>query len=221
MQKDIFDFISATFGISVAITLAVIGVALWLTQYITRKVTEFRCEHKAIKEKQDSHDAKMRSVDEDLTYCKTSLRNTQIIVDELGEIRRDLSYLKGTIDIIKSGSNPLMGSHSPVSLNEEGLKVVEELGGERIVDDNWEQINNNLTTAGEKTPYDIQQFCIESVSVEPEKYFCPDDLDRIKNYAFSKGLPLQLFLRVLGLLIRDRYFREHNIPLSEIDNTSH
>ena len=44
------------------------------------------------------------------------------IVEDLGEIRRDLSYLKGTIDIIKSGSNPLMVSHSPISLTEEGKK---------------------------------------------------------------------------------------------------
>lgn len=219
MKKEIFDFISATFGISAAVTLAVIIVAIWLTQYVTKKVTQFRCEHDTIKEKHNEHDKKVRDMDSDLSFCKASLKSAEKIVEDLGEIRRDLSYLKGTIDIIKGGSNPLMASHSPISLTEEGKKVVAEMDGSKIIDSNWDKINYALTLAGEKTPYDIQQFCIESVSVEPERYFSPLDLDRIKNFAFSKGQPLQLYLRVLGLLIRDRYFREHNIPLSEIDNT--
>lgn len=219
MEKEIFDFISATFGISAAVTLAIIALALWLTHYITKKITAIRYEHDAIKEKHDEHDRKVKGMDSDLSFCKASLKSAEKIVEDLGEIRRDLSYLKGTIDIIKSGSNPLMASHSPISLTEEGKKVVAELEGNRIIDSNWEKINYTLTLAGEKTPYDIQQFCIESVSVEPEKYFCAKDLDRIKSFAFSKGQPLQLYLRVLGLLIRDRYLTEHNIPLSEIDNT--
>lgn len=220
MEKEIFNFISATFGISAAVTIAVIAVAIWLTQYVTRKVTQFRCEHDAIKEKHDEHDRKVRDMDSDLTFCKASLKSTEKIAEDLGEIRRDLSYLKGTIDIIKGGSTPLMASHSPVSLTAEGKKVVEEMDGYALVDSNWDKINRNLMSAGEKTPYDIQQFCIESVSVEPEKYFSPRDLDRIKSFAFGKGQPLQLYLRVLGLLIRDRYFKEHSIPLSDIDSTS-
>lgn len=219
MGKEIFDFISATFGISFAVTLAVIGVALWLTQYVTKKVTKFRCEHDAIKEKHDQHERKVNDMDADLSFCKSTLKSTEKIVEDLGEIRRDLSYLKGTIDIIKGGSSPLMASHSPVSLTEEGEKVVAEMDGYALVDANWDKINRNLMAAGEKTPYDIQQFCIESVSVEPEKYFSQPALDRIKSFAFSKGQPLQLYLRVLGLLIRDRYFEEHDIPLSRIDAT--
>ncbi len=68
MEKEIFDFTSATFGISAAVTLVVVGVAIWLTQFVTRKVTQFRCEHDAMKEKHDEHDRKVRDMDADLSF---------------------------------------------------------------------------------------------------------------------------------------------------------
>lgn len=220
MDVKIFEFLSATFGISVAVAVSIIALALWLTHYVTKKITTFRCEHESIKEQHKAHSKKVDDIDSELKDCKSTLKTTAKITDDLGEIRRDLSYLKGTIDIIKSGAPSLMASHSPVSLTQEGKMVVAELCGDAIVDANWEKILYTLKLAGEKTPYDIQQLCIESVSVEPERYFSTAYLDRIKQYAFTKGQPLQLYLRVLGLVIRDRYFAEQNIPLSKIDETA-
>ena len=220
MNDELFKFISATFGISVAVAVAIIALAFWLTHYVTKKVTTIHCEHESIKEQHKEHSKKVNDIDSGLRDCKSTLKTTEKITDDLGEIRRDLSYLKGTIDIIKSGAPSLMASHSPVSLTNEGKMVVAELCGDAIIDANWEKILYTLKLAGEKTPYDIQQLCMESVSVEPERYFSTVDLDKIKQYAFSKGQPLQLYLRVLGLVIRDRYFAEQNIPLSKIDETA-
>lgn len=220
MQEEIFRFVSATFGISAAVALAIILLALWLTHYITKKVTKIRCENKAITAEHKTHAEKIAGLNEDVGYCKTSLKTTEKISDDLNEIRRDLSYLKGTIDIIRSGGNPLMASHSPVRLTDEGEKVAEELHAKQIVNENWDNIKAQLETVKDRSPYDIQQFCIESLSVEPERYFSDKSLTTIKDYAFSKGQPLQLYLRVIGLIIRDEYLSQLGIPLSRIDDTA-
>ena len=220
MQEELFKFVSATFGISTAVALAVILLALWLTHYITKKVTEIRCENEAITTDHKAHTERISTLNEDVGYCKTSLKTTEKISGDLDEIRRDLSYLKGTIDIIRSGGNPLMASHSPVKLTEDGEKVAEELRARQIVEDNWENIAVQLDPVENSSPYDIQQFCLESVSVEPEKYVNDKSLIAIKDYAFSKGQPLQLYLRVIGLIIRDKYLALLDIPLSRIDETA-
>ena len=45
MQEEVFKFISATFGISAAITFAVIMLAFWLVYFITKKVTMIHARH--------------------------------------------------------------------------------------------------------------------------------------------------------------------------------
>lgn len=218
MHEELFNFVSATFGISTATALAIILLALWLTHYITKKVTTIRCEHSLITDGHKKHDEKISALNDEIGYCKAALKTFENVDRNLDEIRRDLSYLKGTIDIIRGGSNPLMASHSPVRLTNEGEKVARELRADEIVTANWDIISERLKAINERSPYDIQQFCLESVSVEPELYFSRESLATIKDYAFSKGQPLQLYLRVIGLVIRDKYLSQLGIPLSRIDD---
>jgi len=69
----------------------------------------------------------------------------------------------------------------------------------------------------DKNAYDIQQFCIEGVSVEPEKFIDSAGLTTIKNYAFKQGNPLQLYTRMIGVIIRDKYLKIKGISIDEID----
>ena len=41
--------------------------------------------------------------------------------------------------------------------------------------------------------------------------------DKIKNDAFLRGIPLIEYLRMLGILARDRYFSEHGMNIRDID----
>ena len=43
----------------------------------------------------------------------------------------------------------------------------------------------------------------------------PEDPD--KNFAFKEGNPLQIYTRLLGVMIRDEYMKRKNISISEID----
>ncbi|KGN98408.1 hypothetical protein HQ36_01990 [Porphyromonas gingivicanis] len=196
MQERIFDFISATFGASFAIVLVVIGVVIWLTHYITKKVTVINSSHDKITKGIEKSEA------------------------NIDEIRRDLAYIKGTIDIAKAGTTPFMQSHSPISLTDEGKKVAMELKAEGIILSNWDKIRKDLLNKDHKTAYDIQTYCIETASVSPSTFFDDCSIVLVKDFAFKEGKPLQLYLRLLGLLIRDKYFEEEGIPLSRIDETA-
>jgi hypothetical protein len=137
----------------------------------------------------------------------------------IDEIRRDIAYIKGSYDIMKSSNNnTLMQSHSPISLTEKGKQVAKELGAYNIIERNWGSIKDLLEANVEgKNPYDIQQYCIETVSVEPDKFFIKSDLDKIKQYAYANGQPLDLYTRMIAILIRDKFFKEHNIDPLDID----
>lgn len=223
MEERLFDFVSATFGTAFAVTLVVLLFALWLTHYITKKVTEFKAQHSDIKEEarniEARVDARLENMNKsiDIRFDHIDKRISKIEGD-VDEIRRDMAYLKGSLDIFKNKQNTLMRSHSPISLTEEGEKVAQEMKANEAIDRNWSKISKNLEKLSGANAYDIQTYCIETASVEPELFFDDLTIDRVKTFAFKKGMPLQLLLRLLGLLIRDRYFSENGMPLSAIDN---
>lgn len=70
MEETIFKYVSGTFGVSSAFAMAVMLLALWLTHYVTKKVTEIE---------------KGPSVLE---------KNSKQLLGDIREIRRDLSFLK-------------------------------------------------------------------------------------------------------------------------------
>ncbi len=47
--------------------------------------------------------------------------------------------------------------------------------------------------------------------------FDKESLDLLKTFAYKKGNSLQLYLRMLGVLIRDTYMEKENISITEID----
>ena len=75
-----------------------------------------------------------------------------------------------------------------------------------------ELVSNIVQTRGE-----MQQYCMEEISVNPDRFFKSEDLNRIKKYAFEHGRPVELYIRMIGILIRNAYLESKGIDLSEID----
>lgn len=196
MEERLYDFISMTFCTTVAVVLAVLVLAFYLVHYITKKVTIITKDHDDAKE---------------------GIGRTQKDIDE---IRRDLAYIKGSIDILTNSSNPYIQSHSPVSLTDKGREMMREMNGEQMISDNWAHICTTLRDMESRNAYDIQTFCVETADTEPEKFFDYPTINTIKDFAYNKGMPVQLFLRMLGILIRDRYFALHDIPLDRVDESN-
>jgi hypothetical protein len=187
------DALSSPAG-SFAFVFSIMVLGGWLIYFVTRKVTEINTENS--------------------TLAKSVLK----METNIDESRRDLSYLKGTIDLIGRQAPPLAQSHSPISLNVLGLEVAKELDVVKVIARCWDKIYAHLNSALiNKNAYDIQQYILEQISVEPEQFLDQDGITQLKEYAFNKGMPLQYYTPVYGITIRDKFLLAKGIKIDEID----
>lgn len=179
---------------SFASVFSLFALAFWLTHWVTKRVTQIKSDHGSLS------------------------KNVGDMDHNIDEIRRDLSYLKGTVDVIRLGVPDLTKSHSPISLTEKGIEVALELKSESIIARNWTRIYNDLEAKiCDKNAYDIQSYCMETAAVQPELFFDKEALDFIKETAYKQGKPFQYYSSVFGVLIRDKYLEIKGIDKSKID----
>lgn len=211
MEEKLYNFISAAFGTSFAVALVIMFLALWLTYYITKKITLINAEHSQIKEEAKAVEER---IDKRFGQMDKRIDKVETCMDE---IRKDISFLKGTIEVTLRSSGALTQAHSPISLTEKGKRVAEEIKADKIIATNWERMRATLDAEDLKTAYDIQQFCIETPEFEPLRFFDETTVNHIKDFAFNQGMPIQMYYRMLGVIIRDRYFDEKGISLQDVD----
>jgi hypothetical protein len=198
------DILTSPFG-SFSFIFGLLVLSGWLIFFITKKVTEIKTEHSELSKTFEKAESRWG-----MQFIK--------IENNIDDIRRDLSYLKGTINVLKDPVNPYAKRKSPISLTDEGIKVVQELNADNIIVRNWEKIYECLEkNVFNKNAYDIQEYCMFTASVEPELFFEQNDVIEIKNYAYKNGHPLQVYMQLIGILIRDRYLKEKGINLTDID----
>ncbi|MDD2798152.1 MAG: hypothetical protein PHV20_06120 [Bacteroidales bacterium] len=185
--------LTSDFG-SFSFVASILALAFWLTHWVTKRITEIKSEHSTLSKtvsKMESH---------------------------VDDIRKDLSYMKGSIDIIRSGANPATQSHSPISLTTIGEKIRDDLNANDLIAKNWDKIFATLEkNICDKNAYDIQEYCMETAAVEPEKLFDDKTLTIIKSYAYKQGNPFQYYSGVFAVLIRDKYLGIKGIDVSEVD----
>lgn len=187
----VMQILTSTGGAFATVFVVLISV-IFCVHWVTKKVTEMNVRHQDRISKFDKVD------------------------DTIDEIRRDIVYIKGNIDLLKNSD--LAKSHSPLSLTEKGKEFAKDLNAEVLVNENWSRIHDDLEkNICDKNAYDIQQYCIEIAAVEPSRFFCDDDLTKIKQFAFDTGKTLQYYSIIFALIIRDRYFAEKAINLEEVD----
>jgi hypothetical protein len=187
--KDIF---TSPFG-SIGFVLGIIVAIVWVVYYVTKYATKISTNHEILE------------------------KNINKIEGNIDEIRRDLSYVKGAIDLSLGIKDLLTQKKSPVSLTEMGEQIRQENNFDDIIAANWDKISKVLLSEKFKNPYDTQEFCINTAFVEPEKFFTEENINALKTLAFKKGLTFMSISRVLGVLIRDAYFSYKGINIDDVD----
>lgn len=187
------DILKSPFG-SFAFVFSIMIFTYWLTHFISTWIATYKAEHGTLKKTTDKMDVTM------------------------DEIRRELSFIKGSIDVINKMSVSTTQSRSPISLTDLGHQVASKLNAESLIALNWDKIFMNLEiNICDKNAYDIQVYCMERVAVEPEKFFDREALSQIKLLAYNEGNPFQYYSNVLAVLIRDKYLSIKGIDHSQID----
>lgn len=201
------DLILSPFG-AFASVFALFALAFWAVHWITKKVTQIESCNKSIVEASDKMSKKIEG------YYDRQEKH-------MDEIRRDMSIVKAMMDIYKMNLPQLAKSQSPVNLTEKGLELSKELKADEVISRNWDKIMSDIdANVGEKNAYDIQQYCIETSTVEPEKFLDDKAISALKSKAFAEGRPTAYYAPIFGIKIRDEYFRRRGIPIEDVDRNT-
>lgn len=192
---EIEKILVSPFG-SFASIAALFIFALWFVHWITKKITEIRVSHEHLEKENTKTSEKI-----DL-FCEKNDKH-------MDEIRKDILYLKAIIDVFKlNSSQSVAESHSPVSLTETGKTIAKELNAEKMIANNWDKIFSAIeVNIKDKNAYDIQEYCIETATVELDKFLVKTDIEKVKDYAYKEGKPLAYFAPIFAILIRDKYIQ--------------
>lgn len=146
---------------------------------------------------------------------------------DLASVKGDIRYIKSTLNSLtnlaqRGDTAPLMQAHSPLALTENGRRAAQAMGAGKAIAQNWERISEELNKAlgSSQNPYDIQTFCLEQIPIAPSRFLDQATLDALKLYAYQNGLTLFDCLKVVGLMIRDKYLETKGIPLARLDSAA-
>jgi hypothetical protein len=180
---------------------------------MTKDVNNLPCEKhtKKIDDQKENHrelDVKIEKINISMDYSNKTIT----------DISKSLSLIAEKMKIPIIHATPLTQTMSPLSLSDRGKEKVKELRIDKMIDSRWSEISDLIGGLSEsKNPYDLQQVIIEESMLFPEKFLHKEDIEKLKKDAYSNGDILQSYMRVIAVIVRDRYFEEHNIDVSQID----
>ena len=185
--------LGSPFG-SFAFVFGLMLFAGWLIYWVTKNITVIKTEHGTAKQMTEKLD----------TY--------------IDELRKDMAFVKGTLEIMKNQNGDLAQAHSPISLTDKGKHLASENHIQEMVEANWSRIVSVIDAkVKNKNAYDIQQFCIETMAIEPEVLLQETDVLILKQQAYNIGKVLQEYSIIPALIIRDLYFQEKHIEMADVD----
>jgi len=137
-----------------------------------------------------------------------------------------IDVLNGKFDVMMQTLQTMAGNRewsitktlSPISLTDYGKSLADELNMEHYILSNWKTISKYIEDNSESmNPYDIQQFCFNYVLLKTTDALSREGHDRVKLKAFTLGVPIFDLLQAAAIIIRDKFFKEHNINIADID----
>lgn len=136
---------------------------------------------------------------------------------KIDTIKDSLSSIKATTDLLYQAHLSTVQAHSPVSLTDRGKEISAAISAELKVNNHWEEIKQAVENKKPTNPYDIQTVSMDIARNCFEKIFTLTEQNEIKTYAFGIGLNLLEIYPILGVIIRDRIFKEKDIKTEEVD----
>ncbi|MCF8265846.1 MAG: hypothetical protein K9I99_15205 [Melioribacteraceae bacterium] len=136
----------------------------------------------------------------------------------IDKIKEDVAEIKAFIRTFRQENTAFAQRKSPLRLTERGRNVAEELKAEGIVEESWERILKKINSRIETdaNPYDIQEACLE-VGESYSDFLSDNQYNVIANIAFKNGNKLSDYDIIFGLVIRNKYFAEKGISLTDVD----
>ena len=124
---------------------------------------------------------------------------------------RDIPALRARVDLIYQGVFPekaAVATRSPARLTGVGQDIAEALKAEDIVAQNVKELDRLIKQDKPDTVYDLQQACFSVVEKHLPKMLSTAQMRTAKDKALEHGIPLDIVLSVVAVLLRDMLIRE-------------
>ncbi len=187
------QILQSNFG-SFGFVAGIMGLAFWLTHWITKKVTEINNDHSHIGNSIDKLSA------------------------DFDKTKEDIYQIKAFMEMFRDKTNSLVQRNSPLSLTEKGNKVVDDLKIKDILIKQWDNVKGKIDSrlSNDHNPYDIQEACFD-IGRNYSKLLTDSEFDIVKRYAYENGHNLADYDLAFGIVLRTLYFEENNINPKDID----
>ncbi len=210
LLKVIVENDGGAFAVVVSIA-ALLFFIVWKVAAILNRLKNIEDKQSDSKETFNRHEQTFLRIDSELSLIKSDIGT---ITGDLGFIRGLLMHDKAcAVESNASAEGGMVQAHSPLGLSPLGEETATALDAQAMIDKNWDnKIHPKLLEEIKSwNPYDIQQYCMERVTVYPADYLSDADVYQIKTYAYSKGETIFRCMQVFAILIRDRFLKEHKI----------
>ncbi|MDR2448741.1 MAG: hypothetical protein LBD52_02135 [Prevotellaceae bacterium] len=188
LLRDVFKSDAGSFGF----VFALVCLVIYVVHRVTKFTTKIETEHGEFAKRVDKIESNTDKIKEDLILIRASILSKV----SLTEIQ----------------------SQSPLSLTTAGSSLAKELNIDTRIASNWGKIEAYVdANVHDKNAYDIQQFCIEKSTIDLSLFLSDSDIREIKLIAFNKGRSIESFGSVIGITIRDAYFKHKGIDIGEVD----
>jgi len=122
-----------------------------------------------------------------------------------------LSNIEGGLDIAKN-LHAYIQTKSPLSLTNMGKALLLDSKGKEFVDARKKKFLEEIKLKKPKTAYDVQELSKKLIEGSVEL----DEFNEIKEFAFRKGLNLEIIIAVLGIYLRDFLLSELDFKVEDI-----
>lgn len=142
---------------------------------------------------------------------------TTVGKDDHGGLRRTVnehSVKLASCETTLKEREPLGRRRSPLALTDRGNQFLKESGGEKFVDDNYEELCTAIEAMNPKTSYDVQ----ENANKVIESLKNDDRLNPLKEFIFKEGMTIEDLFFVMGLHLRNKVLKNKKWDVMDIDN---
>ena len=203
----------ADHGISILIT--VLGLTVFYTlKYIITFIWRHGVSDQWNTMKSDVGKLKT-TVESDVGKMKEDIHALQTDVGELqtdvGVIKKDIRNIKDSINKIIRKFLPkeefLIERDSPLRITDAGKNIATKIDADKLLTKHWEYLKDKVDATNPRNAYDIE---IASVEVARDMDVVLSDEDKyiIKEEAYSRGIPHEEILSIIGVMLRDKLLEE-------------
>ena len=126
------------------------------------------------------------------------------------DLQRRVSTLEGSLTPAS-----ITQRKSPVTLNDRGIKLLNDSNAKKFVDDNLNELMQKIRDFNVSTAYDVQEKSKQVIeSYRNDNKFAP-----LKDYAFKQGVELELIELAASFYLRDQALPKFSFTQEDVDKT--